>query len=157
MKALIQRVLSGAVRVDGREIGRIGPGFVVLLGVRRGDRAAHAIELARKTVHLRVFPDADGKMNRSLLDRGGAVLAVPQFTLYADTGKGHRPSFIHAADPDTARPLFEVYVDALRRELGEEQVVCGIFGADMQVELVNDGPVTLELNLDPDPAAPESG
>jgi D-tyrosyl-tRNA(Tyr) deacylase len=160
VKALIQRVASGVLRAGGREIGRIGPGFVVLLGVGRGDGEAQALELARRTAALRVFPDGDGKMNRSLSDRAGSVLAVPQFTLYAETAKGNRPSFVRAAEPAVARPLFEAYAAALRRELGEERVVCGIFGADMQVELVNDGPVTLELtedSLPPDPAGASGG
>lgn len=149
MKALIQRVTSGILRAGGREIGRIGPGFVVLLGVGRGDGQAQADELARRTAALRVFADGDGKMNRSLSDCGGSVLAVPQFTLYAETGKGHRPSFGRAAEPAVARPLFDAYAEALRRALGEDRVVCGIFGADMQVELVNEGPVTLELTEEP--------
>ena len=148
MKALVQRVSRGSVHIHGVLQGSIGPGFVVLVGVRHGDGAADARLLAHKTVRLRVFPDAAGRMNRSLQDTGGSVLAISQFTLYADTRKGHRPSFIGAADPQPAENVFNVFLDALRSELGPERVACGRFGADMLVEILNDGPVTIELSTD---------
>jgi D-tyrosyl-tRNA(Tyr) deacylase len=149
MKALIQRVSKASVTVDGRIAGSIGRGFLVLLGVRHGDTEQDAMELARKTVSLRVFQDNAGKMNLSLTDVNGSVLAVSQFTLYADTRKGNRPSFIRAAGQDVANTLYEKYVDSLRRELGHERVATGVFGASMQVEIHNDGPVTVELSTDP--------
>ena len=148
MKALIQRVTRGRVSIDGQVVGQTGPGYVVLVGVRPPDTVENARHLAQKTVALRVFADDQGKMNRSLADIGGSVLVVSQFTLYADTRKGNRPSFIGAAPPDHARALYEEYVAALRRELGAERVATGVFGADMSVEIVNDGPVTIELSTD---------
>jgi D-tyrosyl-tRNA(Tyr) deacylase len=135
---LVQRVSEAAVSVDGSEIARIGPGLLVLLGVRRGDGEAEADRLASKLLALRVFEDADGKMNRSVRDVGGAVLCVSQFTLYGDTRKGNRPSFVDAAPPDEAEPLYE----RVRAALGARG---GVFGARMAVSLVNDGPVTLML------------
>lgn len=149
MKALIQRVSRARVTVDGREAGAIGKGFAVLLGVRIGDADADAVTLAEKTASLRIFEDEAGKMNLALLDSGGSVLVVSQFTLYADTRKGNRPSFIQAAPPAEAERLYEVYVAQLRRILGDGRVSTGIFRASMSVELVNDGPVTIELSTDP--------
>ena len=134
--------------VEGRTTGEIGRGFVVLLGVRRGDTAAAARLLAEKTVNLRVFPDAQDKMNRSLADVAGSALVISQFTLYADTSAGNRPSFIDAAPPEVAERLYEDYVTHLRRLLGVERVATGVFRARMQVELANDGPVTIELCTD---------
>jgi D-tyrosyl-tRNA(Tyr) deacylase len=154
MKAVIQRVSRACVRVDGQVTGSIEGGFLVLLGVRRGDTAEAARLLAGKTAALRVFSDAQDKMNLSLVDTGGRVLVVSQFTLYADTRKGNRPSFIHAAPPEEAERLYGVYVDQLRNILGETRVATGVFRASMQVELVNDGPVTIELSTD---AAPGEG
>lgn len=148
MKALVQRVSRGCVRVNGAEIGAIGRGFVVLLGVREGDTEDDARQLAYKTENLRVFTDENDKMNRSLHDVGGAVLAVSQFTLYADTRKGNRPSFVRAAPPLLAESLYETYVAALRAALGADRVATGRFRAAMEVELVNDGPVTIELCTD---------
>jgi D-tyrosyl-tRNA(Tyr) deacylase len=148
MKALIQRVSRGAVRVDGETVGQVGKGFVVLLGVREGDDERDARLLAHKTVNLRVFPDEAERMNRSLTDVDGGVLAVSQFTLYADTQKGNRPSFVQAAAPDEANRLYECYVAALQNALGEDKVATGRFRAMMEVEIVNDGPVTIELNTD---------
>lgn len=148
MKVILQRVQRGAVRVEGETVGAIDAGFVALVGVGRQDTEAHAAQLAGKTARLRVFADDAGLMNRSLLDTGGGVLAVSQFTLYADTRKGNRPSFIRAAEPDHARALYEAYVAALRELVGETRVATGRFGAMMEVELVNDGPVTLELTTD---------
>ena len=149
MKALIQRVSRARVTVDGRETGAIGKGFAVLLGVRIGDADADAVTLAEKTASLRIFEDEAGKMNLALLESGGSVLVVSQFTPYADTRKGNRPSFIQAAPPAEAERLYEVYVAQLRRILGSAKVATGVFRASMSVEIVNDGPVTIELSSDP--------
>jgi D-tyrosyl-tRNA(Tyr) deacylase len=143
MRALIQRVTEGRVTSDDTVLGAIGRGLVVLLGVGHADVPADADWLADRVVDLRIFADADGKTNLSLTDVGGAVLVVSQFTLYADARKGRRPSFTDAAPPDLAVPLYERFVTRLR-ERGL-QVETGRFGADMQVGLVNDGPVTLWL------------
>lgn len=148
MKALIQRVSKGAVSVDGEVVGACDGGFVVLLGVRHGDTEEEALTLARKTINLRVFPDEQDRMNRSLQDVEGDVLVISQFTLYADTRKGNRPSFVGAAEPGLAETLYGAYVEALRRELGDARVATGVFGAMMTVEIVNDGPVTIELTTD---------
>ena len=129
--------------MDGAVAGEIGHGLCVLLGVARGDTAAEAERLAGKVARLRIFENEDGKFDRSLLDVGGAVLAVSQFTLIADTAKGNRPSFTEAAPPGEAEPLYEGFCAALR-DLGVE-VATGVFGAHMQVELVNHGPVTVVL------------
>jgi D-tyrosyl-tRNA(Tyr) deacylase len=138
MRALVQRVTRASVTVDGQPVSSIGPGLLVLLGVGAGDDQAKAERLADKVRALRVFADAGGRMNEPLGDR--EVLCVSQFTLYADTSKGNRPSYIAAAPPDLAEPLYEGFCD----RLGAER---GIFGARMQVELTNDGPVTLLLEL----------
>jgi len=148
MKVLIQRVQRACVRVGEQVVGKIGRGFVVLVGVRPGDTEEDARYLAHRTINLRVFADHNDKMNLGLQDIGGAVLVVSQFTLYADTRKGNRPSFIGAAPPDLAVRLYEEYVAALRRALGDNRVTTGQFGAKMAVELVNDGPVTIELTTD---------
>jgi len=140
MRAVCQRVTDARVRVDGALVGEVGPGLCVLLGVGRGDDEAAADRLAAKVARLRVF---DG-LDRSLLDTGGGALVVSQFTLLADTRKGNRPSFSDAAPPAEAEPLYERFCAALR-ELGVP-VATGVFGASMQVELVNDGPVTLLLD-----------
>jgi len=153
MKVIVQRVTRATVTVEGNVTGSIGKGFLVLVGCRKGDTDADARLLAHKTVNLRVFSDAQDKMNLALDEVSGSVLAVSQFTLYADTRKGNRPSFIDAADPATAETLYNVYVDALRRSLGEQRVATGVFRATMQVELVNDGPVTIELTTDEKPAS----
>jgi len=145
VKALFQRVRRGGVTVDGEPAASIGPGAVVLLGIRTGDTADDARYLARRTANLRVFGDETGRMNRSVRDTGGSILVVSQFTLYADTRKGNRPSFVQAGDPAEAERLYEVYVAALRAALGDERVQTGRFGAMMQVEIVNDGPVTIEI------------
>jgi D-tyrosyl-tRNA(Tyr) deacylase len=131
------------VRVDGATVGETAAGLLVLLGVARGDTAGDAERLAATVAKLRIFEDDDGRFDRSLVDTGGAVLAVSQFTLIADTGKGNRPSFTGAAPPDEAEPLYDAFCDALR-SLGVG-VETGVFGARMQVELVNDGPVTIVL------------
>jgi len=136
VRALVQRVSEASVRVEGEELARIGPGLLVLLGIRRGDGAEEAERVARKLRALRIFEDEEGRMNRSLDDVGGEVLCVSQFTLYGDVRKGNRPSFVEAAPPDDAEPLYEL----VRQGLGAQG---GRFGARMSVTLVNDGPVTL--------------
>jgi D-tyrosyl-tRNA(Tyr) deacylase len=144
MRAVIQRVASAQVTVGGEVVGQIGRGFLVLLGVTGSDGEAEAVLLARKVAGLRVFEDPDGKMNLALADVGGAVLAVSQFTLYADVRKGRRPSFIAAARPEQAQPLYVRFCELLR---GEGLVVAeGVFQAEMQVALVNDGPVTIWMD-----------
>jgi D-tyrosyl-tRNA(Tyr) deacylase len=144
MKALVQRVSEADVTVGGEVVGAIGRGFLVLLGVETGDGAAAADLLARKIAALRIFEDAAGKMNRALREAGGAVLAISQFTLAADLRKGNRPSFIRAAPPEVAEPLYEQFCTRLR-EAGLE-VATGRFGAHMAVRLINDGPVTIWLD-----------
>jgi D-tyrosyl-tRNA(Tyr) deacylase len=146
MRAVVQRVSRASVRVDGAVVGSIDSGLLVLLGVTHTDGLEQARRLAEKIVHLRLFPDGDGKMNRSVLDVGGAVLAVSQFTLYGDAQKGRRPGFIAAARPEQAEPLYEQFVSAVREH--GVRVETGRFGAMMQVELVNDGPVTLVLEAE---------
>ncbi len=150
MIGLIQRARRGAVRVDDEVVGEIGMGLVCLVGVEQGDGAAQAERLAERVLNYRVFPDEAGRMNRSLRQAEGGVLAVPQFTLAADTRRGNRPSFTPAADPGVAEGLFGVFVESLRRRY-PGAVATGRFGADMQVELVNDGPVTFWLEA-PSPA-----
>ncbi|RME79706.1 MAG: D-tyrosyl-tRNA(Tyr) deacylase [Chloroflexi bacterium] len=145
MRAVLQRVKAGRVTVDGQVIGEIGPGYVILLGVTHGDSPAVAEKLAEKTAHLRVFEDAQGKMNLSALETGAEMLVVSQFTLYADARKGRRPSFTDAAPPQVAEPLVHYFVDCLRR-LGVRKVATGQFGASMLVEIHNDGPVTIILD-----------
>jgi D-aminoacyl-tRNA deacylase len=144
MRAVIQRVKESIVSVNGREVGRIGHGMLVLLGVHRQDTDAGAKDLARKISHLRIFEDAGGKMNRSLLDTGGEMLVVSQFTLYGDCRKGRRPSFVEAAPPALAERLYNCFVGRVRQE--GIVVETGQFRAMMAVGLVNDGPVTLILD-----------
>ncbi|MBE7544770.1 MAG: D-aminoacyl-tRNA deacylase [Bryobacteraceae bacterium] len=141
MRAVVQRVSEANVTVDGRVTGAIGPGLVVLLGVGREDGEAQAVWLIDKILGLRIFEDEAGKMNLSLLETGGALLVVSQFTLYGDTRKGRRPSFDAAAPPQDARRLYEFFVDTARRR--GVQVETGEFQAMMRVSLVNEGPVTL--------------
>lgn len=141
MRAVIQRVSAASVQVDNAIVGQIGRGFLVLLGITHSDGEAEAVWLAKKIAGLRLFEDAEGKMNLGLADVDGAVLAVSQFTLYGNARKGRRPSFTEAARPEQAQPLYEHFCAALRAE-GIE-VAQGIFQAHMQVALVNDGPVTL--------------
>lgn len=143
MKAVLQRVREASVEVDGRKVAETGPGLLVLLGVESGDSDAEAEYLAQKSVDLRIFADENGKMNRSLLEIGGQALVVSQFTLLADWRKGRRPGFTRAAAPDEGRRLYEHY--ALCIEQKGVTVATGVFGADMKVSLVNDGPVTLLL------------
>lgn len=144
MRLLLQRVTFAAVRVDDVEVARIGAGLLVLVGVGHDDNEATALELARKTVDLRIFRDDDGRTNRSLLDVGGELLAVSQFTLYANTGKGRRPSFLDAAAPELGERIYEGYARAV--EDRGVRVARGVFGALMEVELVNDGPMTIWLD-----------
>ncbi|HYX66133.1 MAG TPA: D-aminoacyl-tRNA deacylase [Burkholderiales bacterium] len=146
MIALIQRVAGAAVRVDGVEIAAIGRGILALVGVERGDGEAEARRLAERVGGYRIFPDAQGKMNLSLKETGGELLAVPQFTLAADTASGMRPSFSSAAAPEEGQRLFARFVECAAQAL---QVRSGRFGADMKVSLVNDGPVTFWLQVAP--------
>jgi D-aminoacyl-tRNA deacylase len=143
MRVLLQRVARAEVRVDGRSTGQIDRGYLLLLGITHDDDEARLVWMAEKVAGLRLFADADDKMNLSLADVNGAVLVVSQFTLYGDASKGRRPSFIDAARPEVAIPLYERFI-ALLRERGLT-VATGEFGAMMQVELINDGPVTLWL------------
>jgi len=146
MRAVLQRVTRARVLVEGDVAGEIGPGLVVLLAIGREDNAATASFMAEKIVNLRIFGDEHGKMNRSLLDAGGAVLAVSQFTLYGDARGQRRPSFIQAAPPEQGKALYEEFVRALQR-LGLT-VATGVFQTHMSVEIVNDGPVTILLDSD---------
>lgn len=143
MRAVVQRVARSSVRVDGRLVGEIGRGLNVLIGVREGDSDEDARWLAHKIAGLRVFEDEAGKMNLSLLDVGGEALVVSQFTLYGNTRKGFRPSFVDAAPPEIAEPLIERFVAFLREEGVPTQT--GVFRAMMMVEIINDGPVTILL------------
>ncbi len=142
MRVLLQRVSEAAVRVDGREVAAIGQGLLALVGVARGDDEARASWLAEKTLGLRIFPDDDKPMNRSVADIGGEILVVSQFTLAADTSRGRRPGFSSAAEPAEAERLYEFFLAELRRSM---PIQSGVFGADMKVSLVNDGPVTFLL------------
>ena len=145
MRLVIQRVTSASVSIDGEIVGKIAGGLMVLVGVREGDTEADMKWLAQKTVNMRIFDDEVGVMNRSVADVGGDVLAVSQFTLNASTRKGNRPSYIHAAGHDLAIPLYEAYVAEVQSLLGRE-VKTGVFGADMEVALVNNGPVTIIID-----------
>ncbi|MEC9003160.1 MAG: D-aminoacyl-tRNA deacylase [Planctomycetota bacterium] len=143
MRVCVQRVAEASVEVDSKTVGAIGPGLLVLLGVGHSDTPAEVIQLVDKIVNLRVFADDQDKMNRSLLDIHGQMLVISQFTLWGDCRKGRRPSFVQAADPEVAEPLYERFVDEVRgRGVTAET---GRFGAKMQVHLVNDGPVTLVI------------
>jgi D-aminoacyl-tRNA deacylase len=144
MRVLLQRVSRAEVRVHERVTGRIARGYLLLVGITHDDTEARAVKLAEKVAGLRLFPDAEGKMNLALGDVGGAVLVVSQFTLYGDARKGRRPSFIDAARPEVAIPLYERFITLLRGH--GFPVETGEFGADMQVDLLNDGPVTLMLD-----------
>jgi len=147
MRAVIQRVTCASVTIDGIERSRIGPGYLVLLGIHESDTAAQTELLAKKIAGLRVMEDENGKMNRSLADLGGEIMLVSQFTLYGDCSHGNRPSFITAARPETAIPLYEYMIKLLGEKLGKP-VKTGEFGADMKVELLNDGPVTILMDTD---------
>lgn len=144
MRAVIQRVSEGQVEVDGQTVAQIGQGLVILLGIAPEDTPSQAEALADKLVHLRIFEDEAGKMNRSALDVAGEAIVVSQFTLFADTRKGRRPSFVGAASPEIAEPLVDAFVEMLRaRGLPVQK---GVFGAHMAVSLINDGPVTIVMD-----------
>ena len=145
MKVILQRVTSSRVKVGGKLVSEIGQGFTILLGVAEGDSEKEADFLSDKIAKLRVMSDSEGKMNKSILDVSGEILVVSQFTLLADTSGGRRPSFIKAATPDTADRLYQYFVKKLQ-ELGVKKVVTGEFGTYMEVEIVNDGPVTIVLD-----------
>lgn len=147
MRTVIQRVTEAAVTVDGAIVGAIGPGLLVLIAAGQGDAEPEARWLAHKVAHLRIFPDAEGKMNRSVKDIGGSVLVISQFTLYGDIRRGFRPSFTEAAPPEVAEPLVNTFIAGLREE--GLSVQTGVFRAHMLVSLVNDGPVTIWLEKAP--------
>lgn len=145
MRVIVQRTSGAEVRIDGGVVGKIGRGFMLLVGITYGDTQSEADYLAKKVAQMRVFEDAEGKMNLGLKDVDGEVLSISQFTLYADCRKGNRPSFINAARPDTAEPLYQYFNKVLREQYGLK-VETGRFGADMKVDFVNDGPVTIILD-----------
>ena len=147
MRAVIQRVKESEVSVDGKTVGKSGKGYMILLGVVDGDTENEAEILAKKTANLRVFSDGEGKMNLSVLDIKGEILVISQFTLCADCKKGNRPSFISSAHPKEAERLYEYYINQLQ-SLGVSKVEHGEFGADMEVSLINDGPVTILFDTD---------
>lgn len=147
MRLLLQRVSHASVVVEGQTSGAIDQGYLLLVGVGHSDTQAQVDKLAKKIVNLRIFPNEEGKFDRSLLDVGGGALVVSQFTLYGDARKGNRPSFIDAAPPELASPLCDAFADALK-QLGVQRVATGRFGAHMDVTLCNDGPVTLWLDSD---------
>ena len=145
MKAWIQRVTEASVEIAGEMVSQIGQGYLVLLGVTHSDTEKTADEIADRICKLRIFEDENGKTNRSVVDVGGSVIVVSQFTLYADTSHGRRPGFSHAARPEIAEPLYERVVARIREVLGEDSVGTGRFGAEMKVRLLNDGPFSVEL------------
>ncbi len=145
MRVVVQRCSRAEVRIDGETVGQIGTGFLLLVGVTDGDTQAQADILAKKVAQMRVFEDSEGKMNLALKDVNGAILSISQFTLYADCKKGNRPSFIRAARPETASPLYDYFNSLLRSQYGLH-VETGRFGADMKVDFINDGPVTILLD-----------
>ena len=145
MRAVIQRVTEASVAIDGETISRIGPGLLVLLGVEEIDDASDVDWLAGKIARMRIFGDAEGKMNLSVIETGGETLVVSQFTLHASTKKGNRPSFIRAGAPEHSEPLYGAFCAAIERETGRP-VKRGVFGGDMRVSLVNDGPVTIVID-----------
>jgi len=148
MRAVVQRVKESKVEVKGAIVGAIGPGLLIFLGVGKDDTEKDCEYLVNKITHLRIFPDADGRMNVSLLETGGSALVVSQFTLWGDTRKGRRPSFAGAAPPDEAKRLYKCFIDRLQKQA--IQVASGKFQEMMKVSLVNDGPVTLILDSDKD-------
>ena len=145
MRIIVQRCSRAEVRIDGETVGQIGTGFLLLVGITHEDTKQEAEYLAKKVANMRIFNDAEGKMNLSLTDVGGAILSISQFTLYGNANKGNRPSFIIAAPPEVAEPLY-AYFNTLLRELYGLTVETGRFGADMKVDFVNDGPVTILLD-----------
>lgn len=147
MKAWVQRVSEASVTVDGEIIGAIEKGYMVLLGVTHTDQEKTADEIASRLVKLRIFEDENGKTNKSIVDVGGSILLISQFTLYADTNHGNRPGFSAAARPDIAIPLYERVIAKLKELLGPDRVKTGRFGADMKVRLLNDGPFSVEISI----------
>ncbi len=145
MRIIVQRCSRAEVRIDGETVGQIGTGFLLLVGITHSDKKQEAEYLAKKVANMRIFNDAEGKMNLSLAEVGGAILSISQFTLYGNVHKGNRPSFIKAAPPEVAEPLY-AYFNTLLRELYGLTVETGRFGADMKVDFVNDGPVTILLD-----------
>lgn len=145
MRVVIQRVSEAAVKIDGNIVGEISKGLLVLLGIAQEDTEQDALYLIQKLINLRIFSDADGKMNLSVQDCGGELLVVSQFTLYADTKKGNRPSYIRAARPEHAIPLYEFFLQDLQKQF-QGPIQTGQFGADMKVSLINDGPVTIIID-----------
>ncbi|MFZ9657765.1 MAG: D-aminoacyl-tRNA deacylase [Crocinitomicaceae bacterium] len=145
MRVVIQRVSEAAVKIDGNIVGEISKGLLVLLGIVQEDTEQDALYLIQKLINLRIFSDADGKMNLSVQDCGGELLVVSQFTLYADTKKGNRPSYIRAARPEQAIPLYEFFLQELQKQF-QGPIQTGQFGADMKVSLINDGPVTIIID-----------
>lgn len=146
MRIVIQRVTSASVAIAGETVGAVGEGMMILVGVENGDTREDADWLVGKTLRLRIFDDEAGVMNRSIEDIGGAALVVSQFTLHASTRKGNRPSYIRAAREEYSRPLYDYFTDSLRNTLGTNRVATGLFGADMQVSLTNNGPVTIIID-----------
>ncbi len=147
MRVVVQRCVRAEVRIDGNSVGKIGQGFMLLVGITETDTTAEADLLAKKIAQLRVFEDEAGKMNLAIRDVGGAILSISQFTLYADCSKGNRPSFVRAARPEQASPLYDYFNETLRTTYGLT-VETGRFGADMKVDFINDGPVTILLDTD---------
>lgn len=146
MLAILQRVREASVRIDSTVVGAIDLGFLILLGIETADEAIDVEWLTNKIVKMRLFADEEGLMNRSLQDIGGQALIVSQFTLHASTKKGNRPSFIRAARPEQAIPLYESFIAGMQEQLGPDKIATGEFGADMQVQLINDGPVTVPID-----------
>ena len=146
MRLVVQRVLESSVKVDGKEVGRIGKGFMVLIGVGESDTKEIADKMIHKMINLRIFEDENGKTNLGLKDVGGSLLLISQFTLYADCKRGNRPSFIEAGKPDMANEMYEYIIEKCRESVDEVQT--GEFGADMKVQLLNDGPFTILLDSD---------
>ncbi|MES2616442.1 MAG: D-aminoacyl-tRNA deacylase [Bacteroidota bacterium] len=144
MRIVIQRVLEASVNIDGKQHSRIDKGLMILLGIHTEDTETQADYLCKKIADLRIFSDAEGKMNLSCADINGNIMVVSQFTLYADTAKGNRPSYITTARPETAIPLYEYFITKLKTITGKE-IATGVFGADMQIQLINDGPVTITM------------
>ena len=145
MRVVIQRVLESHVKVDGKIIGQVGKGLMVLVGIEPSDNQEDIVWLSNKIVNLRIFDDEMGVMNKSIIDIGGDILLISQFTLHASTKKGNRPSYIKASKPDIAIPLYEKLIEQLKTDLGKA-IGTGVFGADMKVELLNDGPVTILID-----------
>ena len=145
MRAVLQRTIEASVTVNNKVVSKIGTGLLILLGVEEGDQLEDVVWLSGKVARMRIFADEDGKMNRSVIDQDGGIIVVSQFTLHASTKKGNRPSFLRSAPPALSEPLYETFCTALETETGKD-VGRGIFGADMKVALINDGPVTIVID-----------